>query len=135
MGGMTYLNRPETRTAMVAESVKKALEIDENLAEAHGVLGLNKAYYQWDWAGAEQSYRRAIELDPNYAAAHHWYAEFLAIHRRFDESFAEYEKARESDPLAMAIHADLGMAYYYAGQSDRAIEHLKSLKRDRPAIL
>lgn len=131
-GTMAYLDRPDTRNAMITASVNRALEIDKDLADGYGVLGLTKAYYQWDWAGAEQAYRRALDLDPNYASAHHWYAEFLAIHGRFEESFAEYEKARANDPLSMAINVDLGMAYYYAGQSDRAIEFLNKIKSVDP---
>ncbi|CAN5405494.1 hypothetical protein BH10ACI2_BH10ACI2_02620 [soil metagenome] len=128
MGGFKYLPSSPLRTSFITASVKKALEIDENLAEAYGVLGLNKAYYEWDWAGAERDYRRAIELDPNYASAHHWYAELLAIHGRFDESIAEYEVARKIDPQSLAIASDLGMTFHYSGQTERAIVFLQGLK-------
>src|SRR5262249_9472172 len=55
-------------------AVRRALEIDDSLAEAHASLGHIKFQYERDWSGAEREFRRAIELDANYANAHLWYA-------------------------------------------------------------
>jgi len=87
---------PKARAAAL-----KALELDDSLAEAHTSLALIRENYDWDWKTAENEYRRAIELNPNYATAHHWYAEFLSWQGRFDEAFAESERARQLDPLTM----------------------------------
>ncbi|MEO8071884.1 MAG: winged helix-turn-helix domain-containing protein [Acidobacteriota bacterium] len=127
-GDFNYTNTTPKRVAMVQAAVQKALEIDDTLGEAYAVLAINKCYYEWDFAGAERDYKRAIELSPNYATAHHWYADFLAMEGRFDESFAEYNRALELDPLSLAINTDLGLTYYYARQPDVAINHLKKLK-------
>ncbi|MEO6052254.1 MAG: tetratricopeptide repeat protein [Pyrinomonadaceae bacterium] len=113
----------------------KALELDSSLGEAHAVLGNVSFYYEWDWATAEREYKRAIELNPNYPTAHHWYGESLAAMGRFDESFAAYNRALELDPLSFAISTDLGLAYYYARQYDRAIEHIKKLVDLDPAYV
>jgi Tfp pilus assembly protein PilF len=56
---------PEARAA-----VAKALELDPNLAEAHGALARIKLWYDWDWTGAEREFRRAIELNPNDSMNH-----------------------------------------------------------------
>jgi len=108
-------------------TAQKALEIDETLGEAHNTLANIKHWDDWDWASAEREYKRAIELSPNYATAHHWYAESLLTVGRFDESFAEYNRALELDPLSLSISTDLGLAYYYSRQYERSIEHLKKL--------
>jgi len=113
-------------------AAEKALEIDETLGEAHNTLANIKFWDDWDWASAERGYKRAIELAPQYSTAHHWYGESLAAHGRFDESFAEYQKALEIDPLSLAISTDLGNAYYLARQYDRAEKHLKKLKETNP---
>ena len=126
-GNFSYTDTYPKRVAMVEAAMKKALEIDDTLGEAYAVLAINKCFYEWDFAGAEREYKRAIELNPNYATAHHWYAELLAMEGRFDESFAEYRRALELDPLSLAINTDLGMTYYYARQPDLAISHLKKL--------
>ena len=67
----------------------KALELDDTLAEAHISLGRIKFYFDWDWVGAEKSFRRAIELNPNYAYAHYVYALLLSALGRHTEAIHE----------------------------------------------
>jgi len=128
----TYPVTMAERVAMVKAAAEKAIEIDPQIGEVYATLAINSHFNEWDWATADRQYKRAIELSPNYATAHHWYAEFLATEGRFDESFAEYQRALELDPLSMAIRSDLGFNYYYARQPERAIEYLKSLDGFNP---
>jgi TolB-like protein/DNA-binding winged helix-turn-helix (wHTH) protein/Tfp pilus assembly protein PilF len=109
------------------EAALKALQLDENLAEAHTSLALVTENYDYDWQTAENEYRRAIKLNPNYATAHHWYAEYLMWQGRFDEALQESERARHLDPLSLIIAADRGAILYFSGQYDRAIEQLKEV--------
>lgn len=129
----THVITREERVAMVKAVANKALEIDPKLGgEVHAVLAINSHFNEWNWEGADREYKLAVELSPNYATAHHWYAEFLATEGRFDESFAEYQRALELDPLSLAVKTDLGLNYYYARQFDRATEYLKKLKESDP---
>jgi DNA-binding winged helix-turn-helix (wHTH) protein/TolB-like protein/Tfp pilus assembly protein PilF len=84
-------------------TARKALELDEELAEAHTSLGWIRRTHDWDWKGAESEFKRAIELNPNYTNAHQWYALLLATLGRLDEAVAEIEKARELEPISMAV--------------------------------
>jgi TolB-like protein/DNA-binding winged helix-turn-helix (wHTH) protein/Tfp pilus assembly protein PilF len=120
---------PKARAAAL-----KALQLDERLAEAHTSLALIIENYDWDWPGAEKEFRRAIQLDPNYATAHHWYAEYLSFQGRFDEAFAEIERARQLDPLSLIIAADNGSILYYSRQYDRAIQQLQAVLDMDPAF-
>ncbi|HYL10677.1 MAG TPA: winged helix-turn-helix domain-containing protein [Candidatus Acidoferrales bacterium] len=117
-----YSSLPQTEFMPKARAAAlRALEIDENLPEAHTALALIVQNYDWDWQTSEKEFRRAIELDPNYATAHHWYAEHLAWRGRFDEAFRESERARQLDPLSLIIATDNGAILYYSRQYDRAI--------------
>jgi len=117
-----YTQTPQTESMPKARAAAlKALELDEGLAEAHTSLALITENYDWDWRTAEKEYRRAIELNPNYATAHHWYAEFLSWQGRFDEAFAESERARQLDPLSLIIATDHAAILFYSRQYDRAI--------------
>ena len=126
LGDYGNLSRWE-KVSKAKAAAQKALGIDATLGEAHTTLANTKHWDDWNWEEAEKEYKLAIELSPNYPTAHHWYAESLSAVGRFDESFAEYNQALELDPLSLAISTDLGLAYYYARQYDRAIEHLKKL--------
>jgi serine/threonine-protein kinase len=124
---------PEREQALTRAraSLKKALELDETLADAHASLGLLAMNYDWDWTGAEREFKRAIELDPSYATAHHWYGEFLAWMGRFDEAIGEITRAYELDPLSVIIGTDVGKIYMIARRYDEAIvEYEKALELD-----
>ena len=107
------------------EAVAKALELDENLAEAHTSLAWIKYSYHWDWEGAEREFRCAIELNPNYETAHHWYSEFLSDMGRFDEARQEIEIALELSPLSLIINSMLGHLEWVSRGVDDAIVQFK----------
>ncbi|MBK8465148.1 MAG: winged helix-turn-helix domain-containing protein [Chloracidobacterium sp.] len=131
-GDFSFINSNQDRTRIVLATVQKALDINGTLGEAYATRALVKTYYEWDRPGAEAEYKLAIASSPNYATAHHWYAEFLSMDGRFDESIAEYNRALEIDPLSLAIQTDLGMSYYYAHDFDRAIEQFEMVKAINP---
>ncbi len=85
---------PKARSAAL-----KALELDENLAEAHASLAWVSSSFDWNWEEAERRFRRALELNPNNATAHHWYAGFLRAMGRFGEALREIDRAQALDPL------------------------------------
>lgn len=118
---------PKARAAAL-----KALQIDETLAEAHTSLALIAESYDYDWQTAEKEYKRAIQLDPGYATAHQWYAECLSFQGRFDEAFAESERARQLDPLSMIIATDHGAILYFSRQYERAIEQFRNVLEMEP---
>lgn len=125
-GGGGYLNLSAAEAYPRAmEAAKKALAIDDTLAEAHTSLaGLLTSYY-WDWDGAEDEFRRAIELKPSYATAHQWFTEHLWSIGRHEESIKEARLALELDPLSLMINTVLGVALYFSGDADQAIKQYK----------
>jgi serine/threonine-protein kinase len=107
----------------------KALELDDTLAEAHTALAEVKLYYDWDFAGAEQSFRRALELNPNLAEAHMHYGWYLETMGRSEEAIAAMRRAVDLDPLSPLYRAWFGWEYWWAGRNDEAIaEAQKSLE-------
>ena len=79
----------------------KAVELDDNLAEAHLAVAGRKID-AWDWAAAEREIKRALELNPNLVPAHSLYGVYHMIHGRRVEAVAEMSRVRELDPLAMS---------------------------------
>jgi tetratricopeptide (TPR) repeat protein len=132
LGAGEYALMPSKEAMPKAEAAaKKALQIDNSLAEPHAALALVKECYDWDWEGAQREYERAIELNPNYATAHHWYAIHLLGMRRYPQAITEARKAESLDPLSLIISTDVGSTLHYARQDDPAIEQLrKALEMD-----
>jgi tetratricopeptide (TPR) repeat protein len=112
---------PQEGFTKAREAAKKALEIDDQLAEAHTSLAYTLAFYDWNWAASEREFKRAIELDPNYPTAHQWYAEYLTAVGRFDEAKAEHEKALQLNPTSLIIQIDLASLYFTVRNFDEAI--------------
>lgn len=110
----------------------RALELDPSLAEAHATLGLITQNLDWDWAATEKHYRQAIALDPNYATAHHWYAEFLSILGRFEESRREFALARRVDPISPVIQVDQAQLYFFEKDYSRTLEILNRVNQLEP---
>jgi TolB-like protein/DNA-binding winged helix-turn-helix (wHTH) protein/Flp pilus assembly protein TadD len=105
-------------------AARKALALDDTLAEAHASLAGVLYRYQWDWEGAEREFRLSLELDPNYAEGHRAYAMYLLTVRRNQEAVAAARRARELSPLSMPINVELGSALVRVGRYGEAIEHL-----------
>jgi tetratricopeptide (TPR) repeat protein len=112
--------------------IKKALDIDEYLAEAHALLGNIITMYDWKWELADQEFKQALELNQNSSIIHFYYCNFLSIIEHHEESVIEVKRARELDPLNINISANVGERLYFARQFDNAIEDLqKTIEMDK----
>jgi TolB-like protein/DNA-binding winged helix-turn-helix (wHTH) protein/Tfp pilus assembly protein PilF len=120
------IRAPQTFYPKAKAAASRALELDDDLAEAHAALGAEKADFEYDWPGAEQEFKRAIELNPNYAEAHFRYAySYLTPLGRSEQAIAEMKKALELDPFSRIYNTVLGMTYFYARKYDQAEEQFK----------
>ena len=111
---------PQARAA-----AQKALELDDRLAEAYVARGHLQFFYDWDWAGAENSLRRAFELDPNNLDAHYHYSVLLMCLGRTEESLGEIQIAEQLDPLSPTVQIQFGRVLHKAGRLDEALGRLK----------
>jgi len=111
-------------------AVLKALELDDNVAEAHISLANLRLWHDWG-QGADEEFKRGIELSPSYATGHHWYSIYLSAMGRHQEAIAEMKEAQELDPFSLIINTQLGLPYLYARQYDQAIAHFqKAIEMD-----
>ena len=117
---------PKEAMPIATDAARKALAIDNNLAEAHTSLAKIKLSYEWDWTGAETEFKQAIKINPGYATAHQWYGVYLSEMGRHDESISERTIAQELDPLSLSIATGLARAMYWARRYDEAIQNLQA---------
>ena len=112
LGWNSFLPPNETFPKAKA-AAEKALQLDANLAEAHASLGLVRFLFEWDWAGAKQSYERAIELSPSYALGHLWYGIYYKAMGDQEKALAQIMRSNELDPLFLIANAEIGWAAYF----------------------
>lgn len=116
-------------------AASKAVELDENSAEAHTSLAFVTFFWSWDADGAERQFKRALVLNPSDARTHHWYASFLLTNRRLPESLEEIETARRLDPSSVAILADKAQILQVANQAEAAEVLLKQIESAEPSFV
>ena len=126
LGMSTYSGAPADEVLPLAkDALLRALELDNEIAEAYAALGFIRTWYDRDWVGAEQAFERAIALNPNYAPAHQWYSHYLVARGDYDEAVAQIRKALELDPRSLIIHAVASGVLSAAGRHDDAIAEAK----------
>jgi len=129
--GNDFFLTPQESMPKAREAARKALQLDDTLAEAHADMGMVLFWYDYDWSAAEVELRRAIELKPNSADAHAYYGWELVLVGRIEEGVAESKRAVELDPLSAEVNETAGQNLYYARQYDQAIDQLsKTLEMD-----
>src|SRR4029079_5339334 len=102
------------------KAVERALSLEPDLAEGHATLGSIQMLYDWDWSGAEASYRRALELAPGNAGVLHR-SSVLALSRgRPEQALELYRRAIEQDPLSSATYNNYGHALHMVGRPGEA---------------
>jgi DNA-binding winged helix-turn-helix (wHTH) protein/TolB-like protein/Tfp pilus assembly protein PilF len=116
---------PQEAFPKARDAATRALELDEDVGEAHAVLAQVGFLWDWDWAAAEKQFKRALDLSPADPEIHHMYAHYLTAMGRFDEALAESQRLLELNPLSPAARNHLGWHYLYARQFDQAIEQYK----------
>jgi len=104
-------------------AVKRALEIDPKLGEAYASDGFIRMFRDWDWNGAEASFRRSLEINSGNATSHHWYATLLSIRGRLDEAKSEMQFALDINPVSYNYLADMGQLYYFSGEHETARQY------------
>jgi len=105
--------------------LKKAMEIDDALGEAHTLAANISTWYDWDWPAAENSFKRAIALNPGLDSTHTMYSLYLLIQGRFDEAVTEIRLAQELNPLNPDSYAWAIQIYRCAGRVDEAMEQIQ----------
>jgi eukaryotic-like serine/threonine-protein kinase len=111
---------PSEVEAKAKAEARKAIALDDTIAEAHAALGAIAMYLDWDWETAARELRRALELNPSSAETHRDYAWFLELAGPNRSAIVEMKRATELDPLTPLYATDLGWLYYRAGRVDDA---------------
>jgi TolB-like protein/Tfp pilus assembly protein PilF len=121
LGSYSFIT-PEEAYTRARVAAAHALEIDDNLSDAHVAMGGVLMNHVWDWAGSENHFRRALAADPNNAGAYHWYSDLLSALGRGAEAVAAIRRAQVLDPLSLTVNMSLGASLFYARRYEDAIE-------------
>jgi serine/threonine protein kinase/Flp pilus assembly protein TadD len=114
-------------------AVRRAIELDETVAEAHATLGVILALYDWDWSGAERELIRSIELNgasPICRDAYAFY--FLRPAGRIEEAVSETQQALSLDPLSLPFRVHLAFLFYLQNKYEHSIAQFRKVLEMNP---
>jgi serine/threonine protein kinase/Tfp pilus assembly protein PilF len=103
-------------------SLSKALELDEDLPEAHAVSALIAFWFEWDWEAAENHFTKALNLNPGNAFCRVWHGWYQLAMGKPDEAVAEIKRAQALDPLMPFFYAAGTGIHFSADRLDEAVE-------------
>jgi tetratricopeptide (TPR) repeat protein len=115
---------PKEAYAQALTEVKKALAMDDSVADAHASAAIVHFVSDWGWQSAKREFDRSLALDPDCALAHHWYSHYFVVMNRFDASLGESRRALELEPLDLPISAHIGWHYLFARHYEKAVAEL-----------
>ena len=113
---------PRTTMPKAKAAAAKALEIDDELAEAHISLGYASFTYDWDWPAAVRHFDRALALNRSAVLNHSYYPFYLTVGNRPDEAIDIARRAFAQDPLSASASHTLAVQLALAGKHDETIE-------------
>jgi serine/threonine-protein kinase len=124
---------PKDAMPKAKAAVRRAIELDETVAESHATLGVILALYDWDWAGAERELKRSIELNGSSPVARDVYAfYYLRPAGRLEEAITEVQNALSLDPLSILFRVHLGFLYYLQHRLEPAIAQFRKVLEMSP---
>ncbi len=133
LGGHGFeIVEPGESMPVARNAVLEAMRLDQRLAEPHAFMGVIRLKFDWDWPGAEASFKRSIELNPNYPLARIFYSFYLEAMGRPEAAIREAEVARSLDPLSLQANTNLGWQYLRAGRREDARRQFEATRELAP---
>jgi TolB-like protein/Tfp pilus assembly protein PilF len=120
-----YVLEPRAALDAAEASAAQALAIDPTQPEALVALAEVRRARDWDWDGAEETYRRAMSLNPSNEAAHRLYGVLLGARRQNEAAVAMTDRAFDLDPLCLTASTSAAWVRYVAGQYHDVIERCR----------
>ena len=133
-GGTFGLLPFEEAALLAAERARKAVAIDPNDADAHGVLAFVLPNCR-EIKSALEHVERAISISPSCAIAHEAKGTILLFNKEPREARASLSLALELDPRAFqyARH-QIGISFYFERDYERAVDVLRDMIADNPTF-
>jgi serine/threonine protein kinase/Tfp pilus assembly protein PilF len=124
---------PKEAMPKAKAAVRRAIELDETVAEAHATLGVILALYDWDWAGAQRELIRSIELNGSSPVCRDLYAfYYLRPVGRLEEAIGETQQALSLDPLSVLFRVHLAFLFYLQNKYEHSIAQFRKVLEMSP---
>lgn len=105
----------------VRDAALRALQLNDQEAEAHVYLAESKRILDWDLDGAEVEFNRAVEIEPNSTPSNYFIAAFYAARGDRDKALTYLQRTSKIDPASLWVNNFACELYRYFGLYDEAM--------------
>lgn len=127
---------PRSKLKRDAEAfARKAIELDESLADGHVALGLAHSHFYDDLDLAEREFQRALALNPKASNAREYLSIARLLRGERGEAIRDARQGVLDNPLSPVARSTLGIVLYATGKCDEALPILNSLSQLNPPLL
>ena len=105
----------------VRDAASRALQLNDQEAEAHVYLAESKRILDWDLNGAEAEFTRAVEIEPNSTPSNYFFAAFHAARGDRDKALTYLQRTSKIDPASLWVNNFACELYRYFGLYDEAL--------------
>jgi Flp pilus assembly protein TadD len=119
---------------LAVDAARKAVVLDDSLAQAHATLGLIMMR-QYDVAAAERELMRAVALDSTRPELHEYLVRLDLFTGRPADALVHGQRAVALDTLSPTAHAELARALLGNDRCDETLAQLGDLMELRPPLL
>jgi TolB-like protein/Tfp pilus assembly protein PilF len=116
----------------IRAALRRALQLEPSLPEAHAMLGILAAFHDYDWTGAEQEFRQAMAIEPVPVAVRIEYGRYLLFSGRIQEPLRQFQLATAQDPLNVLVRYWLGASLVRGGREEEGLAELKRAVETMP---
>jgi TolB-like protein/DNA-binding winged helix-turn-helix (wHTH) protein len=129
-GAVDGLLSPKDSLPRAEAAARKAVALDDSLAQAHLTFCAILFFADWNWSEALQECARAQDLDPELGEAWHMQAKILASLNRHPEALDAERKGMDLNPLARPW--GMALELNWARQYDAAIVEARARLESAP---
>jgi len=106
----------------------KAVELNQQLPEAHAALGIVYLVYDWDWNAAAKELQQNLLLSPQSVETFSCSLHFTDVLDRNKDAITSLQRALVSDPFSLPTNLELGCASYFGQQYDESLRRLREAR-------
>jgi serine/threonine-protein kinase len=112
--------------------VKRAMELDDTIAESNLALANLKVFMEWDFKGVDKLFQKILGINPNSSEGHRFYAFYLKFTGDNEGACKHASIAYDLDPFSMAGNWEIAWIFIWSNQSEKGMEIGKGLMRMEP---
>ena len=130
-----YYEAPRDHIPLARQYAQRALALDPEMHQAHGILGLIDLLYDWNLPLARSELEEA-DIRENAIWELGCTAHLLSISGRYRHAEEDIENMLEFDPNSEMLIAELGCVNYYSGHYDDSVRYYQqALGTDPHSVL